>query len=470
MKKYILTFRYCAPVVLGIIVYLIPKPFGADPRGWSLLAIFVASISGIIITPLPMAPVALISMLVCILTKTLSLREQALSGFHSPIVWLVVFMCFIARGFVSTKLGCRIAYTFILLLGKYTLGLGYGIVIFETILAPAIPSGTARAGGIIYPIVKSLLKALESHTYGCLDRNIGGFLTLLAYQGNVIASATFLTAMAPNLLICNLATVHGVNLTWILWFKSAIVPALISVIFIPLIVYVIYPPETKVLNCTAQIASNKLRDIGNINFQEYVMILTVFGMIGLWIFGSLLNIDAMTVSLAGLCVLLVTKTITWEDALKEKEAWSMSIWLPILITMSSYLKEYGIIDLLSNYISSALEGFDWMINLVFLLIFYFYSHYFFSSNTAHISAMYSTFLAVAISAGGPPLLSALLLAFFSSLCSSITHYANGAANIYFGMGYVPIKIWWKVGFIVSVSNILIWFILGGLWWKIIGIW
>lgn len=52
---------------------------------------------------------------------------------------------------------------------------------------------------------------------------------------------------------------------------------------------------------------------------------------------------------------------------------------------------------------------------------YFYIHCFFASNTAHISSMYAPFLAMALSVGTPPLLAALVLAFFSSLYSSVTN-------------------------------------------------
>ncbi|MBI0151385.1 anion permease, partial [Bifidobacterium sp. M0353] len=34
---------------------------------------------------------------------------------------------------------------------------------------------------------------------------------------------------------------------------------------------------------------------------------------------------------------------------------------------------------------------------------------------------------------------------------------------------VPVKTWWKVGFICSVVNLIIVFTVGILWWKIIGL-
>ena len=48
------------------------------------------------------------------------------------------------------------ATIFVKLFGKSTLGLAYGLSAAETLLAPAMPSTTARAGGIFMPIINSL--------------------------------------------------------------------------------------------------------------------------------------------------------------------------------------------------------------------------------------------------------------------------------------------------------------------------
>jgi len=90
--------------------------------------------------------------------------------------------------------------------------------------------------------------------------------------------------------------------------------------------------------------------------------------------------------------------------------------------------------------------------------------------TAHVSAMYAPFLAVAIGFGAPPLLAALVLAYFSSLFASLTHFGTAPAPILFGGGHVSLGVWWKTGLILSFVNILIWLSVGGVWWKVLGLW
>ncbi|MEJ7405417.1 anion permease, partial [Staphylococcus epidermidis] len=93
----------------------------------------------------------------------------------------------------------------------------------------------------------------------------------------------------------------------------------------------------------------------------------------------------------------------------------------------SQLNELGFIPWLSKTIAGSLGGLSWPVVLVLLILFYFYSHYLFASSTAHVSAMYSALLGVAIATGAPPLFSALMIGFFGNLMASTTHYSSGPA-------------------------------------------
>lgn len=456
------------PVLLGLGLYFFLHPDGVDAKGWALFSIFVATISGIILKPLPMPSIALIGLFVSVATNTLDINH-AFKGFALPIVWLIVFVFFIARGFIKTKLGHRIAYGFVSVLGKYTLGLGYGIALTEFIIGPAIPSNSARAGGIIYPIVKSISETLGSRPEDGTARKLGSFLVLVSFQGNLIVSAIFLTAMAANPMVQEIALKYGVKITWLSWFTASIVPGLFSLLIVPLVIYFLYPPKLKVLPQAVSIAKKNLQDMGAMNAQEWTMAIVFLVMVCFWIAGESFDIHPVIPSLFGLCVLLVTGVITWKDICNEHEAWTIVMWLSILVMMSGFLEEFGVVGWFSQNIKVLFEGINPLLTLYGLSIVYFYSHYFFASNTAHVGAMYGAFLGVAIAAGAPPIASAVLLGFFSSLFSSITHYSTGSAPVYYGMGYVSVGEWWLYGFIISIVNIAIWIGIGSLWWKFLGI-
>ena len=457
-------------LAIGVALWFSPAPEGVDVKAWHLLAIFVTTIIGIIAKPLPMGAVALLGIVATVLTGTLNIT-QALSGFGNNTIWLIVTAFFISRGFIKTGLGSRIAYLFVSLLGKKTLGLGYGLVATDLVLAPAIPSNTARAGGVVFPILKSISAAYGSEPNNSSNRKMGAFLTTAAFQGTVITSAMFLTAMAANPLAAKLAGDMGITITWGSWAIAALVPGLVSLLAIPFLLYKIYPPEIKETPAASQMAREKLTEMGKMKFEEWMMLGAFALLLILWIFAPQLgNLDATVAALTGLGLLLLVGVLTWDDVRKEEGAWDTLVWFSALVMMATMLNTLGFIPWFSKTVGASVTGINWVVAFLALSLVYFYSHYLFASNTAHVSAMYAAFLAVAVAVGTPPLLAALVLAFFSNLFSSMTHYGTGPAPVLFGSGFVPLSTWWRLGFIVSVFNIVIWLVVGGLWWKVLGLW
>ena len=77
---------------------------------------------------------------------------------------------------------------------------------------------------------------------------------------------------------------------------------------------------------------------------------------------------------------------------------------------------------------------------------------------------------VAVAVGAPPFLAAMSLGVISALFGGLTHYATGPSPIFFGSGYIPQGTWWKIGFVMSVINLIIFVGIGSMWWKIAGLW
>lgn len=457
-------------VLIGAIIWFIPPPEGLQAQAWHLFAVFVATIIGLILKPLPMGSIAILSLTIIIVTNTLEL-EEALSGFQNSTIWLIVIAFFISRGFIKTGLGTRVAYIFVHLFGKKTLGLSYSLIASDLILSPAMPSNTARAGGILLPIIRSLSETYGSKSGDGTERKIGAFLMTASFQGNMITSAMFLTAMAANPLAAKLAEdISGTTISWIGWATAAIVPGLISLIVVPFLIYKIYPPEIKETPSATEEARKKLDAMGPLKRDEWYMIGIFILLLVLWIFGSNFHLDATVTAFIGLSLLLLTQVLTWDDIKKEQGAWDTLVWFSVLVMMAMFLNSTGLIPWFSGKVQGFIGGTSWILALVILAVVYFYSHYFFASNTAHVSAMYGAFLSVLVVAGAPPMVSALVLAFFSNLFGCLTNYGSGPAPVFFGAGYVTQEKWWGIGFVISIVHLVIWLGIGGLWWKVLGLW
>jgi len=453
---------------VGVIMWFIPPPEGVKQEAWHLLAIFVATVVGFSAKRLPMGAVAISGITMTALTGTLGISD-ALSGFGNTVIWLVGAAFFISRAVIKTGLGARIAYHFMKLLGKKTLGLSYGLGFADLVLAPAMPSNTAREGGIIMPLIRSVAEVYDSDPTKNTERRIGSFLMLSAFQINIITSAMFMTAMAANPLIAELAGESGVQISWGDWLLAALLPGLASLILIPLFVYKFYGPEIKETPAARELAEGKLQEMGPITPGEWITGGVIALLLVLWVGGQAWSINATTAAFVGLAVLLITGVLTWQDMLNEKGAWDTIVWFAALVMMASQLNALGFVPWFGQTVAHKVSGLEWTTAFLILALVYFYSHYMFASQTAHISAMYAPFLAIALTVGTPPVLAALVLAFFSNLFSSLTHYANGPAPVVFGTGYVSMGAWWGVGGVISVINIIIWVGVGWIWWEIIGL-
>ncbi len=456
-------------ITIGILagVWLFPVPQGVTVQAWKLFAIFLATIAGFVLQPLSMGALSIVGVSFACLSGVIKIND-ALAAYGNSTIWLILSAFILARGLINTGLGRRISLLLISWFGSSTLRLSYALVASDLVLAPAIPSNSARAGGVIFPIVRSLCSALDSEP-GPTARRAGAFLMKSSYHGNATTSAMFLTSMSGNLLCAEFASkVLNIQITWGTWALAALVPGLLSLAIIPFVFYMFYTPELKKTPEAQNLAREELAKMGPPSRSELIVLGVFAGAIILWATSQFTKLDATLVAFIAVSVLILTNVLTWAEVLKEKSAWDTWFWIGTLMGYAGGLAKYGFIGWISKNLAASISGMSGLVALFLLVLVYIYSHYAFASLNGHVTAMYPAFIAVAVAAGAPAYLSALTLGFAASLCMSVTHYATGPAPIYFGAGYVDQTTWWKWGFVVTLLNIFIWSGSGCIWWKFLG--
>jgi DASS family divalent anion:Na+ symporter len=460
-------WRWICPLALAAAVWLCPHA-GFDPKRWALLCLFAATICGLITRPLPNGAVVLVSITTGVLLGLFPLTD-ALSGFSNVTVWLIVVAFLFARGLVETRLGERIAYAIVKQLGASPLRLGYAIVLADLAIAPMTPSNTARAGGILFPITLNVARACGSEP-GATAGRMGAFLMKTLYQGDLVVSAMFLTATAPNPLVAEFARQGaGVPLTWMTWAVAACVPGIVGLVLVPYAVYRLCPPETHETRLAQSLATERLQSMGPLSRAEMITVSVFSVVLLMWLSGEWHGISATTVAFVGLALLLVTRVLQWSDLVDDKAAWDALIWFGGLMMLAAQLDKAGFPRAFADAAGGIVGGWPWWLGLSALVVVYVYSHYAFASLVAHVTAMFPAFFAVSIGLGAPPLVAALGLGFFSSLNAAMTHYGTGPAPIIFGAGYLTQSHWWRIGFLISLLHLAIWLPIGLAWWKIIGL-
>ncbi|MDU2063276.1 MAG: anion permease [Sporomusaceae bacterium] len=461
--------KWLIVICTGLLIYLIPIPAGVKPIAWKLLAVFVATIVGCIIQPIPLGAISMVSL--CLVGFLgLATINELLAGFSNSTIWLIVSAFLLARGFGKTGLGRRISYLLISNFGDKAMKLGFAIMLSEYVFSPATPSTTARGGAIVYPIARSLAAAFNSEP-GPTAKKIGAYLMQVGFQSNCMSGSLFLTAMIANpVMVVFAQQAFGLKISWMDWAIAAFVPGTLAMILIPVLMYYILPPEQKNTPEAPTLAREELKKMGPMSTDEKIMFIVFIGSILLWATATMTNIDATLIALGSGAILMVTNVLTWKDVLNENGAWDAMVWVGVLSTIAGLLNKHGLIAWFSKAATASLVGIPWLLTLIAILVIYLYSHYLFASITGHVVAMYPAFIAVAGAAGAPPMLVALTMGFFSNFFSCLTHYGNGVGPIYFGAGYMSQGTWWRIGFTMSLVYLVCWLGVGLAWWKVLGLW
>jgi DASS family divalent anion:Na+ symporter len=451
-----------------VIAYVLPKPPAVKQHAWQLFGIFAATILGLILQPVAGGAMVLIGVLFSALVGGLTI-QSALQGYSDPMVWLVLTAFLISRALLNTGLARRIALIFVRMFGTTSVGITYALAATDAVLATIIPSNGARSGGVTLPIARSIAE-LYGSTPGPTAGRLGAYLMVAVYQSVCMGAAMFFTGQASNPIAAQIAGQNGFPITWGSWFVAGSVPGIVSLVVIPLVVMKLFPPEIRKTPEAAAFAARELLKMGPMSRPERILAVVFAGVCGMWATAGQHGLDITVTALLGAAALLLTGVLTWEDVKSEKTAWDMFIWYGGLVRLGKALNEGGVMRAFADSIGGWFLDTPWPLMFAVALLIYFYAHYAFASITAHLLAMYPPFLAVLVLKGAPVGLVAFAFACFVNFSSGLTNYGTTPSPMFFAQEYVSMKDWFRVGAVVSVSNVLIWATVGFAWWKLLGIW
>ena len=464
-------WKAIVPVAVTLVLALLPAPGGLAQHAWYFFAIFAGVIVALMLEPLPGAAIGVLGVtLATILAPWVlygpaelakpgfnpanSALGWALSGFANSTVWLIFAAFMFALGYDRTGLGRRISLALVKAMGKRTLSLGYAVTFADLLLAPFTPSNTARSGGTIFPVIKNLPPLYQSMPNEPSARRIGGYLMWTALAATCVTSSMFVTALAPNLLALEFARkTASVDISWVQWFV-AFAPVGIGLLLVtPLLVYWIYPPEVKASGEVPAWAAKELHSLGAVSRRELVLAGLVVLALALWIFGDKW-INATTVALLVVTLMLVTRVVSWEDMLGNRQAWNTLVWFATLVALADGLNRVGFVKWFAESIAAHMGGVSPTMALVVLVAVFFFTHYLFASITAHATALLPVMLAVGTTIPGMdvPLL-ATMLVLTLGIMGILTPYATGPSPIYYGSGYITSRDYWRLGLVFGVIYI-----------------
>ena len=463
-----LLWRWGVPIAVAVILALLPPPTGLAQHTWYFFALFAGIVAALVLEPIPPAATGIVAITLGALLSRWALFgpeelanpkfrpaneavKWAFSGFASNTVWLVGGAFMFALAYEKTGLGRRIALLLVRVLGKSSLSLGYAVTLADTALAPFTPSNTARSAGTMFPVVINLPPIYQSLPNDPSSRRIGAYLLWTTFAASCVTSTLFMTACAPNFLAIDfIRKIAHVEITYKQWFMAAAPFAIPLLLLLPVIGYLVYPPELKKSPEIPTWARQQLIEMGGLSRNEIILGVLVLIAIVLWIFAGD-YVDAAVVAFMVISALLILRVLTWSDMAHYHSAWTTIVLLATLVGMADGLSRTGFVKWFADYVGSHVSGLPPGTVLVILISVYFFSHYFFSSLTAHTSALMPIMLGVGMSVPGlAPEKLALGLAMTTGLMGIVSPYATGAALPFYNSGYITSSAFWRNGTIYGV--------------------
>ena len=463
-----LSWRAIAPVAVADVLALVPAPPGLPQHAWFYFAIFAGVVVALMTEPLPGGAVGLIGVVAATVLAPYVLYAPAdlaapgfnapnaaltwaLSGFSNDTVWLIFAAFMFALGYDKSGLGKRLALTLVRKMGHNTLMLGYAIVAADALLAPVMPSNTARSGGTIYPIIRNVPALYGSRPNDPSARKIGSYIMWVAVASVAVTSSLFLTAFAPNLLAVAIVrrTAH-IDIDWLTWFAGFAPVGIVLLLAVPLLAYWFYRPEITKSEEVSQWAASELAAMGPMRAHEMIVAALAILALTLWIFGAR-SINPTTVALVVIALMLLTKVFTWQQVIEYSAAWNTLVWLATLVTLADGLNRVGFVAWFANSVAGLLAGFSPASAMVVLVAIFFFAHYMFASGTAHATAMLPVMLGVGATIPGLPMQPyALLLCLTLGIMGVVAPYGTAPNLVYCGSGYLPLRDFWRLGAIFGV--------------------
>jgi L-tartrate/succinate antiporter len=478
MKPYV---KAVLPIAIAVALAIVPPPDGLAPHAWYFFSIFAGVIAGLVLEPLPGGAVGLMGVTVVTVLSPFVLYSPAelakagfnpvtaaltwaLSGFSNATVWLIFGAFIFALGYEKTGLGKRIALMLVRWMGRRTLTLGYAITFADLILAPFTPSNTARSGGTIFPVIRNLPALYESRPNDASARRIGSYVMWIAIAATSVTSSMFLTALAPNLFAIELVKkTANVDLSWMQWFVSFLPVGVLLLMATPLLAYWLYPPEIKQSDKVPAWAAQELATLGSLTLRELTLALLVVLALVLWIGGGD-YLNATTVALLVISLMLLTRVISWDDIIKHAAAWNTLAWFATLLALADGLNRVGFVKWFAEAIAQHMTGFSPTAAMLALVAVFFFIHYMFASIIAHVTAVLPVMLAIGTTIPDIAMRPyAMLLCFTLGIMGIVTPYATGPSPVYYGSGYLPSGDYWKLGAIFGVIFLAVLLIVGTPW-------
>ncbi|HUK99458.1 MAG TPA: DASS family sodium-coupled anion symporter [Nitrospirota bacterium] len=454
-------------VICGILVLVTGKPASLSVAGHKSLALFASVFVLYLTEAIPLAITSILVVPAAVLMEITN-TKNALSGFGSSTVYLIMGAFILGAAMVKSRLADRITYLIMKLLGDRARNILLGVVLANIVLAFLVPSTVARTA-ILLPICVGILQVFK--TEGRSNFAVA-LLLILAFTNSTI-SAGILTATTPNpVTIGFIQNASGHLISFGEWFLYGFPPALFMTFFTFWLVSFMYKPEVDRIPGGSDYVAAKLTTLGSLNSNEkrsvYIFSLVVL----LWVVGGWINVDATIACLVGVGLLFLPKIgfLTWEDANKQI-SWSVLMVTGGGISLGDILVETGAAKWLAITIfhGLGLSNLSLVMTLVIIMVIVNYLHVVFVGTTPMATALIPIVIGMAGVLNVNPVILALPAGMIIGGYPQLMFYNTMSNILVYGTGKVRVGDFPRTGFVLCTVACIVYALCAVTYWQWLGL-
>lgn len=450
-----------------VTILLIPAIKHLETAGQRCLALFVAVFLLYIFESIPAAVISIAIVPALVVLKITDIG-QALSGFSSTSTYLVIGSFILAAAMIKTGLGKRITYHLLLFIGTSPVGISFGLMLVNVIMALLIPSSTARTA-MLLPICLSIIHEYSGEKKEKIIYAANLLLTLCVTSSTI--SAGILTSTVSN----PMAVEYIKNTTgqvvsygeWLVWgFPPAFLMTIISWIIIQLFCRI----RKKNGNNGPEYLKNQLVQMGKVTFTEvYTAVVIVFTVV-LWVTGSYMGIDSTTAAFIGAVLLFMPKcnVLEWKDC-QNNISLSVVFIISGGISLGNAMAKTGTSDWLAEQVFGFLsEDIFKAVVIIMAIVIVQFMHVFFVGTATMANAFFPILISIAMKIGVNPLEIILPAAFMIGGYPVLTFFNTTPNILCYDTGYIKASDFVKIGIPISVIACVIYALCTIWYWPAVG--
>jgi len=264
--------------------------------------------------------------------------EQAVAGFGTEFIWLLVVTFILAQAMADTGLGRRIALALLHRAGDRPAMVLLALLGAVVVLSFMVPTAAGRTSMIV-PVVLGIIEAARIQP----SSRFAKAMLIGASYASIMAGIGVMTAAGATVYAAgafeNLINARWTYPAWLLAFFPLVV---VFVLVTWRMLLWLFPSERGELSAGAAYVAGELRRMGALSRSEGKMLVVFVVIFLLWVFGPRWGVTTPQAGMIGAIALLMpgVRVLSWERAMGAVR-WNVIILFGVSLALANALERSG---------------------------------------------------------------------------------------------------------------------------------